>query len=284
MNEIDKIKEIEKNGKKYTIQYLKEEMLEKNIPKKKIIILGLSGTSKSSFLFYFMKDEFKQCSPTISLDISNYKFKVNDEIIQIQIWDTCGNDEFARLTPNLFKNVFIAIILYEVESRESFNDIDKWYNILRHYGSAFIYLIGLISNEKKRQVSTLEGENLKKDYYFKFFMEVCLKSGFNKEIILDEIAIDAYEDYQDYQNKEEEENNYGKISLEGEDFCFREEKIQKKKNFFTLFNKKYFKNNQNKEENNYGKTALEKKDLMENKTQPKNKFCKLFNNNKYFKY
>ena len=222
----DKIKEIEENGKKYTIQYLEGDKLDKNIPTKKIIILGLSGSSKTKFSYRLLKNEFKPSSPTISLDLAGYKFKVNDKIIQIQIWDSCGNDDFCANTPNLYKNTFIAIILYEVDNRYSFYDIEKWYNLLRQNTlGPLIYLIGNISEEEKRQINTSEGENIKKEFNFNFFMEVSVKSGFNAEIILDRIAIDAYENSQ---NEKEIQN--GRISLAREDLIMDNE-IKRKKKF-----------------------------------------------------
>ena len=124
------LKEIEKNGKHYKIEYLGENLDEKN-PTKKVIILGLTGVGKSTISNYLIKDEFKEFFPTISLDLGNYKLKVNETIIQIQLWDTCGNEDFVAMTPNLFKNTFLAIIVYAIDDKNSFNDIEKWYNYFK---------------------------------------------------------------------------------------------------------------------------------------------------------
>ena len=56
----------------------------------------------------------------MSIDIKNIQFKVNDTIIQISIWDCCGNDKFALNTLNLFKNVSIAILIYAINDKQSF--------------------------------------------------------------------------------------------------------------------------------------------------------------------
>ncbi len=52
-----------------------------------------------------VKDINNEYEPTMSIDIKNIQAKVNDEIIQISIWDCCGNDNFAQNTPNLLKNI-----------------------------------------------------------------------------------------------------------------------------------------------------------------------------------
>ena len=65
------------------------------------------------------KEIDKEYSPTISVDVKTVQVKVNEKIIQIQIWDCCGKDEFALHTPNFFKNATAAILVYAI------NDINK---------------------------------------------------------------------------------------------------------------------------------------------------------------
>ena len=213
------IKEVEDNGKKYTIQYFKGKKLDRNIQTKKIILLGLSGVGKTTISYRLITDEFKQCSPTISLDLAGYKIKVNDKIIQIQIWDSCGNDEFAANTPNLFKNTFIGILVYEIVKKDSFNHIEKWKNLLLLYSHAsFVYLIGNKADLENRQVETYEGEQYKDEHKFNVFMETSAKSGLNIDKLLNKIAIDVYESTKKEEEIEEiEKKNNGRISLTKED-------------------------------------------------------------------
>ena len=114
-----------------------------------------------------MKKGFdKDNSSTISVDIKNFQVKVNDKIIQIQIWDSCGNDAFAKSTPNLFKNASIAILVYAINDKQSFEDLEKWYNILKDFCYAHkIFLIGNINDLKEeRIVESEKGETFKNDY------------------------------------------------------------------------------------------------------------------------
>ena len=77
------------------------------------------------------KDKDKEYSPTMSIDIKNIQFKVNDKIIQLNIWDCCGNDKFALSIPNLYKNISISILVYAINNKKSFNELTNWYNILK---------------------------------------------------------------------------------------------------------------------------------------------------------
>ena len=209
-----KVKELEEDGKLYKIEYIGEKV-DKQYPSKKVIILGLSGVGKTSISFRLIKNKFEKSSPTISLDVVTYQIKVNDKIIQIQLWDTCGNDDFAANTPNLFNNTFIAIIVYAVNDIKSFNDIEKWYNILRSKSTeSLVYLIGnkYDLEEKEWQVKEEEAKELKSQYNFNYFLETSAKSGFNILNLLDKIAITIYEKILQKDEKDKEINE-GRISL-----------------------------------------------------------------------
>ena len=96
-----------------------------------LIILGLYGVGKTTIINKLTKKEIdKDYSPTISIDVKYFQVKVNDKIIQIQFWDCCGNDEFALNTPNLFKNISLAILVYAIDKEKSFKILEQWHNML----------------------------------------------------------------------------------------------------------------------------------------------------------
>ena len=114
----------EKNESKYKVEYLGQKYTQ-DLLIYKVIILGLYGVGKTTIINKLMKkDTDKEYEPTMSVDVKYFQVKVNDKIIQIQIWDTCGNDEFALNTPNLFKNASIAILVYAINNKKSFQDIE----------------------------------------------------------------------------------------------------------------------------------------------------------------
>ena len=95
--------EKEEDKSKYKIEYLGAKFSTD-------LKIGRYGVGKASNIHKLMsKDVKKEYEPTMSMDIKNLQFKVNDKIIQIQMWDSCGSDKFPQSTPNLFKNAFIAI-------------------------------------------------------------------------------------------------------------------------------------------------------------------------------
>ena len=78
---------------KYKIEYTKEKF-SKDLKTYKLIVLGMYGVGKTSIINGLMEKEVdKEYEPTMSIDIKNIQTKVNDKIIQISIWDCCGNED-----------------------------------------------------------------------------------------------------------------------------------------------------------------------------------------------
>ena len=227
--------ESDKNNSKYNVEYLGEIQQQnlKNLTFFKVIVLGIYGVGKTTIINKLMKNEVdKEYAPTISVDVKNFKVKVNDKDIQIQIWDCCGNDEFALNTPNLFKNTSLAILVYAINDKEkSFNNLKSWYNILNeHSYDNIIFLIGNKNDlEEEREVKIEDIEEFKNSYpNINIFFETSALNGQNIDKLLENIAISIYE-----KDKKDENilNNAleGRITLNKEDFT---KKGKKKKRHF----------------------------------------------------
>ena len=157
----------EDDKNKYKIEYLGDHF-SKDLKVNKVIVLGLYGVGKTCIIQKLMnKEVYKEYAPTMNIDIKNFQVKVNDKKIQIQIWDVCGKDKFAQNMPNLFKNTSIAIIVYAINNKSSFNNLINWYNLVKKYSlDSIIFLIGNKSDlkEKTREVSIEDVETFKNNY------------------------------------------------------------------------------------------------------------------------
>jgi len=181
---------------KYKVEYLGEK-ISKDLASYKLIIIGRYVVGKTTTLHKLMgKEATKEYSPTISIDTKNIQVKVNDTIIQINIWDCCGNEKFAINTPNLFKNASVTILIYAINDNESFKDLENWYNMLKENSNgSIIFLIGnKIDLENERQVTREDGEKFKRNYDdIKMFFEASALKSINIDNLLDNIAISIYE-------------------------------------------------------------------------------------------
>ena len=221
----------EEDKNKYKIEYIGEK-LTKDLKVYKVIIIGMLGVGKTSIIHSIMNNEVdKEYSPTMSLDIKHIQTKVNDKIIQIQIWDSCGNDKLAQQMPNLFKDAFIAIIVYAINNKKSFEELKKWYNLVKEYSfDNIIFLIGNKSDlEEEREIAKENVETFKNNYDdIKIFFETSALNHENMDKLLDYIVISIYEQYKNDENKLDNAIKGGRIALNKEDFTKKRKKKKKK--------------------------------------------------------
>ena len=125
-NDPNKPQKPRKNSQNYQI-----EILDKNAKtdlKYKVIVVGNSGVGKSCLSLRAIQDIFKEnYELTLGTEIYNFKVKVNDTPINLQIWDTCGQEKYKSLIKNYFQNSSLAIIVYSVVDQNSFQDVNEWY-------------------------------------------------------------------------------------------------------------------------------------------------------------
>ena len=97
----------------------------------KIIVIGNSGVGKSCLTLRATEGIFKVNSPTLPVSINNFNVKINNTCIRLQIWDTCGQERYRALIKGFYNNSSLAIIAYSVTDKNSFEDVNVWYKLLK---------------------------------------------------------------------------------------------------------------------------------------------------------
>ena len=115
---------------------------------------------------------------------------VEDKIIILNLWDTAGQERFKSLIPSYIKDSAVAIVCYDVTSRESFQSIDKWIEDARALREDDVLLI-LAGNKsdmgERRQVSFEEGQEYGQRMNL-LFVETSAKTGSNIKTLFNELA------------------------------------------------------------------------------------------------
>ena len=118
----------------------------------KLIIIGNSAVGKTSITYRATTGVFSEkCAPTIGYEFFNFLVKYQSKIIKLEIWDTCGQEAYRSLIKTFFNNTSLAVIVYAINNRESFNSIEEWIRTLRNLCSPKIriFLIGNKSDIKE---------------------------------------------------------------------------------------------------------------------------------------
>ena len=171
----------------------------------KLIFIGDSGVGKSCLTSKAVKNTFEDYyQATVGFEFLTYNLKLNDKVIKMQIWDTCGQEIYKSLITNFYRNSSLAIVTYSIDSKESFVHAENWLNDLRSQANpdVRIFLVGNKADlEEERKVSKEEGEKYKEDQNLDLFMETSSKTGYNAKNVLIEAAKILYKDYLNFEQK-----------------------------------------------------------------------------------
>ena len=111
----------------------------------KIIVIGNSGVGKSCLSIKATKNIFENnYLATVGFEFFSFNVKLDDKVVKLQIWDTCGQEIYRSLITNFYRNSSLAIIVYAIDDRQSYQDIEVWLKDLKTYSNPDIkvFLIG----------------------------------------------------------------------------------------------------------------------------------------------
>lgn len=149
----------------------------------KVIVVGDSGVGKSNLLSRFTRDEFNQNSmSTIGLDFSKRSVMIEGKTIKAQVWDTAGQEKFRAVTSAYYRGAVGALVVYDITSNESFENLTKWLAELKeHAADITVMLVGNKNDlADARVVSTERGATFA-DQHGITFLEVSAKTASNVE-------------------------------------------------------------------------------------------------------
>ena len=93
----------------------------------KIIVIGNSGVGKTCLTYRATSGEYREkIAATIGFEYFPFVVKYQNRILKLEIWDTCGQEAYRSLIKSFFNNSSLAIIVYAIDSKKSFNSIDEW--------------------------------------------------------------------------------------------------------------------------------------------------------------
>lgn len=74
----------------------------------KILMLGDSGVGKSSLILRWTLDTFSpSLTSTVGVNFKSRKINVANELTQVQVWDTAGQEHFHKITTSYYKGSYI---------------------------------------------------------------------------------------------------------------------------------------------------------------------------------
>ena len=98
----------------------------------KIVLAGDGGVGKTTYLRRFLTGEFtKNYIATVGAEVQPLDFNMTDKNMFFDIWDTAGQEKYAGVRDDYYKNAHAAIIMFDVTSRVSYKNVSNWYRDIR---------------------------------------------------------------------------------------------------------------------------------------------------------
>lgn len=99
----------------------------------KMVVLGHYSVGKSSIVLNFVKGEFNPNEEsTIGASFLTKTILCGRNAIKYEIWDTAGQERYYSLIPMYYRGAQVALIVYDVTSRESYDTAKRWVEELKH--------------------------------------------------------------------------------------------------------------------------------------------------------
>lgn len=158
----------------------------------KIVVLGDSTVGKSSILHYFKNKLFiKDIETTIGCDFFSRNVTVEDKTVKLLCWDCSGQEIFRSFTQNFLRGASVILIVYDVTSIGSFNNLKIWLDETEARPEAKIVICGNKLDLKSKiksldYISELKNTFINKEIHY--FGAVSAKLGTNIEELFKFIA------------------------------------------------------------------------------------------------
>ena len=171
-----------------------EATLMKEKYKFKIVIVGDTGVGKTNLVKRFVYKTYNEnTEATIGVEFFSNNYLINDILCKIDLWDTGGQERYKSITASYYKGASGAIIVYDVTSSTTFNNIEKWLQEIKERTSRDIKII-MIGNktdlENKRVISKEISKNKAADLNIPVIETSALNASTVKEafhLIINEI-------------------------------------------------------------------------------------------------
>ncbi|XP_069343167.1 ras-related protein Rab-26 isoform X2 [Eulemur rufifrons] len=179
----------------------------------KVMLVGDSGVGKTCLLVRFKDGAFLAGTfiSTVGIDFrpwepgqrlvlgprwswlvlfQNKVLDVDGVKVKLQIWDTAGQERFRSVTHAYYRDAHALLLLYDVTSKASFDNIQAWLTEIQEYAQHNVVLMLLgnkVDSAHEHVVKREDGEKLAKEYGLPF-METSAKTGLNVDLAFTGIA------------------------------------------------------------------------------------------------
>lgn len=169
----------------------------------KIIVIGDIAVGKTSVIARYITNTFnEEHISSIGCELKKKTIRIGMDIeVNLQIWDTVGEERFMAVTKQYYNNAHGAMIIYDLTNKISFIQLNKWLKDV--INSAPKNIVIMIVGNKYDLPNKIDFSNelnhFKQNY---MYYEVSAKNGTNISLAFEELALKIIEKQKEKGNED----------------------------------------------------------------------------------
>lgn len=121
---------------------------EKQLKEIKVILLGDSGVGKTSIINRYINNKFLHNSDsTLGSNFLTKEIVKGNITYKLDIWDTSGQERYRSVTNLFIKGSNIVLLVYSIDSLQSFESLEYWYSSLKDIMEGDYYVLGIVGSK-----------------------------------------------------------------------------------------------------------------------------------------
>ncbi len=157
----------------------------------KLIVAGDGGVGKTTLVDRYVSGTFHNNSRiTLGVQFMVKRLVVNNNPVDLQIWDFGGEDRFRFILPSYCMGAHGALFMYDITNPASLYNMNNWMLLLRSQNGKFpVMAAGTKADlSYERKVEVAEAVKITGKYGISEVMEVSSKTGLNVDLLFDGIC------------------------------------------------------------------------------------------------
>ena len=122
----------------------------------KLIMLGASGAGKTCILKRYNENVFidSKHKTTLGFDFITKTVERKGKKVELEIWDTAGQDQYRSVTKIYYKEAHGVILVYDITDKDSFSTLTYWLDDLELHGNKMEERI-IIGNKIDKEIDRI---------------------------------------------------------------------------------------------------------------------------------
>lgn len=126
-------------------------------PSHKVVLIGNTAVGKTSIINQFVYGTSSpEHQPTIGIDFFAKSVSDGTKTTRMQIWDTAGQEKFHALIPSYIRNSTVAVMVFDITSTASFEDVKKWHKTVDDIANPALVVVGNKVDLESERTVTIE--------------------------------------------------------------------------------------------------------------------------------